>query len=124
MRSKVMTKTQVRNHEIEARTLVLKRLEQPIKLLKAQAEKDRSVRNERLDKLSSYKSLEEAHTLWGFDYITKEEFEEAKRFLENKEKMLNERLPSEYALDMLSEFYDHIAWEARVLAENDGVGND
>lgn len=119
-----MKQKQTINIDVEARNLVLKRLEQPIKLLKARAEKDRSERNERLDRLSSYKSLEEAHTLWGFDYITTEEYEEAERFFENKEKMLNERLPSEYALDMLSEFYDHIAWEARVLAENDGVNND
>lgn len=119
-----MEQKQINNIDVEARKLVLKRLEQPIKLLKVQAEKDRINRKERLDKLSSYKSLEEAHNLWGMDYITDEEFDEAKIFFENKEKMLNERLPSEYALDIISEYYDHIAWEAKVLAENDGVNND
>lgn len=116
-----MTKNQIRNLEIEARTLVLKRLEQPIKLLKAQTQKDLAERKARLDKLSQFSSLEEARELWGYNAITQKEFEEAEHFFTEKEEQLDEKLPSELALEVIAAFYDRISWEKRVFEENDGI---
>lgn len=114
-----MTQKEIYSIEVDARKAVLKRLEQPLKLAKAQAEKDRQKRNESLEKLSSYRSLEEARELYGYDVITKKEFEEAELFFEEKENVKNQKLPSELAYEMLSDYYAHLSWEARILAEND-----
>lgn len=91
-------------HEIKARKLVLKRLEHPLALAKATAEKKRSERHARLEELGEYKTYDEAHDAYGWGYITEEEFEAIKNFLEHKEELKGERSAEEYAADMMQEF--------------------
>lgn len=91
-------------HEIKARKLVLKRLEHPLALAKAAAEKKHSERLARLEELGEYKTYEEAHEAYGWDLITAEEFEAVVNFLEHKEELKGERSAEEYAADMMQEF--------------------
>lgn len=91
-------------HEIKTRKLVLKRLEHPLALAKAAAEKKRSERIARLEELGEYKTYEEAHDAYGWGFITEEEFESIKNFLEHKEELKGERSDEEYAADMMQEF--------------------
>lgn len=91
-------------HEIKARSLVVKRLEHPLALAKAAAEKKRNERIARLEELGEYKTYEEAHDAYGWGFITAEEFESIKNFLEHKEELKSERSAEEYAADILQEF--------------------
>lgn len=91
-------------YEIKARKLALKRLEHPLALSKAAAEKKRSERIARLEELGEYKTYEEAHDAYGWGFITEEEFESIKNFLEHKEELKGERSAEEYAANILQEF--------------------
>lgn len=102
-------------HEIKARKLVLKRLEHPLVLAKAAAEKKRSERIARLEELGEYKTYEEAHDAYGWGFITEEEFEAVKSFLEHKEELKSERSAEEYAADMIQEFVARLQREITSL---------
>jgi hypothetical protein len=90
--------------EIKTRELVLKRLSHPLALAQAAAEKKRSERLARLEALGEYKTFEEAHEAYGWGYISEEEFETIRNFLEHKEELKSERSAEEYAADILQEF--------------------
>lgn len=90
--------------EIRTRELVLKRLSHPLALAQAAAERKRSERLARLEELGEYKTFEEAHEAYGWGYISEEEFETIRNFLEHKEELKSERSAEEYAADILHEF--------------------
>lgn len=91
-------------HEIRARKLVIKRLEHPLALARAAAEKKKAAREARLDELGEYKTFNDAQEAYGFGAISEEEFDQIVDFLENKEQMKSVRSPEEHAADILQEF--------------------
>lgn len=90
--------------EIRSRKLVLKRLEYPLSLAVAAAEKEKTARLKRLDELGQYKDFRDAQDAYGFGVITEEEYDAVLDFLENKEKMEAVKSPEEHAADILQEF--------------------
>ncbi|MGN0789051.1 MAG: hypothetical protein ACI4MY_03870 [Christensenellales bacterium] len=97
--------------EIKARQEVLKRLEYPYKQLKVATEKEVEKRKAKIEKMKQYKSLDEAHELWGFDVISDKEYEEAIEFFENSEKFINEPIIVEYALRILGSVMGGLRYE-------------
>ena len=91
--------------EIEARKEVLKKIENPFKRLKAQADKN-------LQK--TYSSVEEAREMWGYDAITEDELHDVERFFEEGEDFVANRIsPQEYAVRILGEFVSRLRSEIR-----------
>lgn len=98
-------------YEIKARSLVVKRLEHPLALAKAAAEKKRNERLARLEELGEYKTYAEAHDAYGWGWITEDEFASITAFLEHKEEMKSERSAEEYAADMMQELVGRLKRE-------------
>ena len=61
--------------EIRARKEVLKKLENPLKRLRQQADANYEKRKTRIQAAREYGSIEGAHDAWGYDCITEEEYE-------------------------------------------------
>ena len=99
--------------EIKARKELAKRLEHPLKLLKAAAEKERQKRKERIEHLTEYKSYREAQDAYGWELITEEEFDEIVRILEEgTEALEKETSPAEIAENLLMKFIGNLNYEA------------
>ena len=98
--------------EIRARKELQKRLEHPMKLLKAAAEKAAQKRRERIEHLTEYKSYREAQDAYGWDLITEEEFDEIVRIMEEgTEALEKETTPVEIAVDILKKFIGGLSYE-------------
>lgn len=97
--------------EIKARQEVLKRLEYPYKQLKVATEKEVEKRKAKIEKMKQYRSLDEAHELWGYAIINDEEYAEAIEFFDNSEKFINEPIIVEYALRILGEFMSGLRYQ-------------
>lgn len=98
--------------EIKARKELARRLDHPLKLLEAAAEKEQKKRKERIESLSEYKSYREAQDAYGWEIITEEEFDEIVRILEEgTEKLEKERTPVEVAKNILNRFINGLVSE-------------
>jgi hypothetical protein len=71
--------------EIKWRKELIKRLEQPLKLLYAAQEKETKKAIERAAKLAQYSSYEEAQDAYGYDYITLAELDRIKQLFDGVE---------------------------------------
>lgn len=90
--------------EIRSCQLALKRLEHPIALAVAAAEKKKLARLKRLEELGRFKDARDAQDAYGFGCITEEEYDAVLDFLEHKEEMKSVKSPEEHAADILQEF--------------------
>lgn len=91
--------------EIRARKIVLKKLGNPYKLLRQQAETNYEKRKRSVQSASEYRNIEEARDAWGYDCITEEEFEEIKRIFELGDEYVKKHLsPQEVAVEILGRF--------------------
>lgn len=97
--------------EIRVRKLALKRLAVPLKQAIAAGEKARAVRIERLQKLSDYKSFDEAQEAYGYGAITEQEFDAICASLERQEELKEERSAEECAAEILHEFIQRLTRE-------------
>lgn len=98
--------------EIKARKELLRRLDHPQKLLRAATEKEAQKRKERIEKLTQYKSYQEAQDDYGWGFITEEEFDEVVRIMETgTEEIEKEITPVEVAEHILAEFVGRLMHE-------------
>lgn len=100
--------------EIKARKELRKRLDHPLKLIKAAAEKELQKRQARVEKNREFKTYEEAHEAYGWGTITEQEFREIAEAIESgQEYVENTRTPVEIASDMLREITGRLEREIR-----------
>ena len=91
--------------EIRARKEVLKKLENPFKRLRQQADANYEKSKTRIQAVREYGSIEEAHDAWGYDCITEEEYEETKRVFELGDEYVEKHIsPQEAAVKILGQF--------------------
>ena len=92
-------------HEIRARRLVIKKVENAYSRLSQQAENQLNKRKQKVAEFQGYRSVEEARDAYGWDIITEEEFRSIEEMFEKGEKsILNDRSAEEYAAQILGEF--------------------
>ena len=100
--------------EIRARKEVLKKLDNPYKRLRQQADSNYEKRKARVQAAREYRSVEEAHDAWGYDCITEEEFEEIKRVFELGDEYMEKHLsPQEVAVEILGRFISGLYTEIK-----------
>lgn len=100
--------------EIEARKEVLKKVENAFKRLRKQADSNLEKRKEKVRAAREYRSLDEAHEAWGYDFITDEEFEEIKKVFELGDAYIENNLsPQEVAVNILGRFIAGLNKEIR-----------
>lgn len=100
--------------EIKARKEVLKKLENPLKRLRQQADANYEKRKTRIQAAREYGSIEEAHDAWGYDCITEEEYEEIKRVFELGDEYVEKHIsPQEAAVKILERFVGGLYTEIR-----------
>lgn len=100
--------------EIEARKEVLKKVENAFKRLRKQADSNLEKRREKVRAAREYRSLDEAHEAWGYDFITDEEFEEIKKVFELGDAYIENNLsPQEVAVNILGRFIGGLNKEIR-----------
>lgn len=100
--------------EIEARKEVLKKVENAFKRLRKQADSNLEKRREKVRAAREYRSLDEAHEAWGYDFITDEEFEEIKKVFELGDAYIENNLsPQEVAVNILGRFMGGLNKEIR-----------
>ncbi len=100
--------------EINDRKEVLKKLENPLKRLRAQADKKLQKRKDKIEATKTYSSVEKARGMWGYDAITEDELQYIERFFEEGEDFIvNRILPQEYAVRILGEFISRLRNEIR-----------
>lgn len=100
--------------EIEARKEVLKKVENAFKRLRKQADSNLEKRKEKVRAAREYRSLDEAHEAWGYDFITDEEFEEIKKVFELGDAYIeNDLSPQEVAVNILGRFMGGLNKEIR-----------
>lgn len=100
--------------EIKARKEVLKKVENAFKRLRKQADSNLEKRREKVRAAREYRSLDEAHEAWGYDFITDEEFEEIKKVFELGDAYIeNDLSPQEVAVNILGRFMGGLNKEIR-----------
>lgn len=100
--------------EIKARKEVLKKVENAFKRLMKQADSNLEKRREKVRAAREYRSLDEAHEAWGYDFITDEEFEEIKKVFELGDAYIeNDLSPQEVAVNILGRFMGGLNKEIR-----------
>lgn len=100
--------------EIQARRVVLNKVENAFKRLKIQAEANYEKRKEKVLAARSYRSIDEAHDAWGYDLITDKEFEEIKKIFESGDEYIKHKLsPQEISVKILGHFMGRLEAEIR-----------
>lgn len=102
------------NLEIQSRKEVLKKINNAYKRLKQQAKANYEKRKAKVQTASEYKSLDEAHDAWGYDYITEKEYNDIAKIFEIGEEYVEKHLsPQEVAVKILGEFIGRLYSEIR-----------
>ena len=92
-------------HEIRARELVIKKVENAHTRLKKQAENKLNERKQRVEELSLYRSEQDLLDAYGWGFITEEEYDRLREMREKGEdSILNDKSAEEYAAKILGEF--------------------
>lgn len=92
----------------------MKKLENPLKRLRAQADKKLQKRKDKIEATKTYPSVEKARGMWGYDAITEDELHDIERFFEEGEDFIvNRILPQEYAVRILGEFISMLRSDIR-----------
>lgn len=92
-------------HEIRARELVIKKVENAHTRLKKQAENKLNGRKKRVEELSMYESEQDLLDAYGWGFITEEEYDRLREMREKGEdSILNDKSAEEYAVKILGEF--------------------
>ncbi len=100
--------------EIQSRKEVLKKIENAYKRLKQQAEANYEKRKAKVQSVSEYKSIEEAHDAFGYDCITEKEYYEIVEIFEKGEEYVEKHIsPQEVAVKILGEFIGRLNSEIR-----------
>ena len=96
-------------HEIRARKLVIKKVENVHSRLKKQAENKFNERKKRVDEISIYESERDLLDAYGWGLITEEEYDKIRILREKGEgSLLNDKSAEEYAAQILGEFIVHL----------------
>ena len=109
-----MTTTKERQaltYEIKARENLLKRLEYPRKQLESAVKKEDEQRQTIIKKAAEFSSVEDAREMWGYGFITDDEFEMVKQYFENSAALTDKPSASRYALQMLQEIMERLRFE-------------
>jgi len=122
-----MDKSMQQDFEFGRRSVsyLLKRLEPVEKRLQAAVEKEKADRAAQIEKMSEYKTLDEAADAYGYGSITQQEYEEIMDKLEmGTDYVENTRTPRSAALKTLQEFMrelhkelDEYEWELKTPEE-------
>lgn len=100
--------------EIKARKELLKKLKQTQARLHQQAQKKLNKRKEEIKAASEYESIEEAHTAYGYDLISEEEFNNIKTIFEKGENYVENQIsPQEAAETILNRIMETLIYEIR-----------
>lgn len=92
-------------HEIRARELVIKKVENAHTRLKKQAENKLNERKKRVEELSMYESEQDLLDAYGWGFITEEEYDRLREMREKgNDSILNDKSAEEYAAKILGEF--------------------
>lgn len=92
-------------HEIRARKLVIKKIENAHNRLKKQAENKLNERKQKVENLSVYRDERDLLDAYGWGFITEEEYNKIRLMLEEgKDSILNDKSAEEYAAQILGEF--------------------
>lgn len=101
--------------EIKARKLIIKKLDTAIAALEMTANRQRSEREAKREKLLTYKTYNEAHDAYGWGYITEEEFDEITAFLESSQEMVDAATAEDIAIRTLKGWRSQAAGEQAAL---------
>lgn len=100
--------------EIQSRKEVLKKIDNAYKRLKQQAEAQYEKRKAKVQAASEYESVEDAHTAYGYDCITENEYYEIVKIFEQGEEYVEKHLSAqEVAVKILGEFIGRLNSEIR-----------
>lgn len=100
--------------EIHSRKVVLEKIDNAYKRLKKQAEVQYDKRKTKVQAASEYESVEDAHTAYGYDCITENEYYEIVKIFEQGEEYVEKHLsPQEVAVKILGEFIGRLNSEIR-----------
>lgn len=102
---------QALTYEIKARENLLKRLEYPRKQLESAVKKEDEQRQAIIQKAAEFSSVEDAREMWGYGFITDDEFEMVKQYFENSAALTDKPSASRYALQMLQEIMERLRFE-------------
>lgn len=102
---------QALTYEIKARENLLKRLEYPRKQLESAVKKEDKQRQAVIQKAAEFSSVEDAREMWGYGFITDDEFEMVKQYFENSAALMDKPSASRYALQMLQEIMERLRFE-------------
>lgn len=103
-------------HEIRARELVIKKVENAHSRLKKQAENKFNERKKRVEEISIYESERDLLDAYGWGLITEEEYDKIRILREKGEdSLLNDKSAEEYAAKILGEFIIHLKHEISSL---------